>query len=317
MTAVVSGQTRDLAIALRPGLEPEQQRVEAELIRIVQDTANADAQFDALPFTQRGRILSMDYARHLSPSYQTVNERLRFTPSTRNAAAAYAKDRLERILASSSVPAAERRLILMSGGPGSGKTTVIRGLLERELADAHIAFDCTSSNLPTSKRTLARALDAGWIVHLVHVYCPYERAVRRVLERAVREGRYVGLGPGRSMSKISLASQQVFRELRTTMVDVTGLQFLVVDRSGEVGDALPFVPPTAVSPDGPCWHPGVETLMQIECEAINRFVADGGSETIVELALRGMTGRSAVPGDSSGQYFDQLVDRPDEHAQHE
>jgi chloramphenicol 3-O-phosphotransferase len=316
MTVVLAGNTRDLGIALRPGLEPEQQHVEAELIRIVQDTANADAQFDALPFTQGGRIVSMDYARYLSPAYQTVDERLRFTPSTRNAASAYAKDRLERTLASTSIPPAQRRLVLMSGGPGSGKTTMIRRLLERELADAHIVFDCTSSKLETSKRTLARAQQAGWSVHLVYVYCPYERAVRRVLDRAVREGRYVGLGPGRSMSKISLASQQTFHELRTALADVEGLTFLVVDRGApDDGDALPFMPATAVSPDGPCWHPPVETLMQIEREAITRFVADGGSETIVELSLRGMTGRRSVPG--SSQYFDDLVDRPDEHAQHE
>lgn len=297
MTSVPPGKTRDLGIALRPGLEPEQQRVEAELIGIVQDTANADARFDALPFTQGGRIVSMDFARHLSPSYQTVSERLRFTPSTRNAAAAYAKDRLERTLAASSVPLAERQLILMSGGPGSGKTTVIRGLLERELRDARMVFDCTSSNLATSKRTLAHAQEAGWSVHLVHVYCPYERAVRRVLERAARDGRYVGLGPGRSMSRISMASQQVFHELRTTLTDVVGLQFHAVHVGAPQGDALPFVPATAVSPDGPCWHPPVETLLELERDAIARFVADGGSEAIVELALRGMTGRSAVPGE--------------------
>jgi chloramphenicol 3-O-phosphotransferase len=314
MTSAVTGKTRDLGIALRPGLDPEQQRVEAELIRIVQDTVHADAQFDALPFTQSGRVVSMDYARHLSPSYQTVSERLRFTPSTRNAAAAYAKDRLERTLASTSLPPSQRQLILTSGGPGSGKTTVIRALLESEFPDARIVFDCTSSNLATSKRTLARAQEAGWSVHLVYVYCPYERAVRRVLERAARDGRYVGLGRGRSMSKISLASQQVFHELRTTLAEAHSVRFLAVHRGVAEGDALPFIPATAVSPDGPCWHPAAETLLEIEREAIARFVADGGSKTIVELSLRGMTGRM-VPG--SAEHFDELVDRPDEHAQHE
>lgn len=315
MASTVAGKTRDLGIALRPGLDPEQQRVEEELISIVQDTASADAQFDALPFTQGGRIVSMDFARHLSPSYQTVSERMCFTPSTRNAAAAYAKDRLERTLASSSVPPSERQLVLMSGGPGSGKTTIVRGLLERAFPEARIVFDCTSSNLPTSKRTLTAAQKAGWSVHLVHVYCPYERAVRRVLERAAHEGRYVGLGPGRSMSKISLASQQVFHELRTTLADVDGLRFLAIDLAASNGDALPFTPANAVSPDGPCWHPAVDRLLQIERDAIARFVADGGSEAIVDLSLRGMTGRSSVPG--SSEQFDHLVDRPDEHAQRE
>lgn len=111
-----------LRIVPRPGLSPEQRAVERELVAIVQDHARADALYNALPMTRggplfvfvpcgwwcwcshsrlvvvAGRLLSMDHARHLSPQYETLAQRLANTPATRNAAAAYVKNRLRRAL---------------------------------------------------------------------------------------------------------------------------------------------------------------------------------------------------------------------------
>lgn len=85
------------------------------------------------------QMLSMDHARHLSPNYGTVAERLVNTPATRNAAAAYVKNRLRRALEAGGLRLPHllcfvvlmallgegSRLILGSGGPGSGKTTLM------------------------------------------------------------------------------------------------------------------------------------------------------------------------------------------------
>jgi hypothetical protein len=127
-------------------------------------------------------------------------------------------------------------LLLGSGGPGSGKTTLISRLLDGEwdgrFANATLVFDCTLSHFEVlglwcdalffsadatgkaSARTLEVFLSHRWKVDVVHVYRKYERAVKGVLDRAAKEGRYVGLGPGRSMSTISTAAQDVFWRLQ-------------------------------------------------------------------------------------------------------
>lgn len=166
-----------LRIARRPGLSAPQREVEAGLVEIVQNATLADALYDALPETNGGRMLSMDHARFLSPHYHTEEERLKFTPATRNAAAAYVKDRLQRALKKPGTG----RLLLTSGGPGSGKTSLITSLVDGAWQGAFtnvtLVLDCTLSNYAAGSNTISVFLKAGWRVDVVHVYRPYGAAV--------------------------------------------------------------------------------------------------------------------------------------------
>ncbi len=284
-----------LRIARRPGLTAEQRGVEEELVHIVQDAARADAQYDALPFTRGGRLLSMDHARYLSPQYATAAQRLVNTPATRNAAAAYVKNRLRRAL-EKGPPGS--RLLLGSGGPGSGKTTLIARLLDGEwegrFANATLVFDCTLSHLGASSRTLDVFLAHGWAVDVVHVYRPYSGAVRGVLDRAGKEGRYVGLGPGRSMSSISHASQDVFYKLHEAYGARASFFVFSASTPGRVIRQLAV---ESIGPQGSHRHEP-EQLVAIENRVIAEFLAGGGSPKIVHVSLHGMTGTARLPNSS-------------------
>jgi len=76
----------------RTNIAPDQSAVEQRLIDLVQDTARADAAFNAIPDTEGGRIVGTDVARFLAPEYATREGRLRHTISTAKPASAYADD---------------------------------------------------------------------------------------------------------------------------------------------------------------------------------------------------------------------------------
>ena len=152
-----------------------------------------------------------------------------------------------------------------------------------------LSFFVLSKNaFKASARTLEVFLSHRWKVDVVHVFRPYERAVRGVLDRAAKEGRYVGLGPGRSMSVISCAAQDVFWQLSQRFAGRAN--FFVFRTVGEER-RLEQLPIESLAPGGEARHPEGEALWAAERAAMASFLAGGGSPRIINVSLHGMTGR--------------------------
>jgi hypothetical protein len=276
---IPAGAEVDLRIPRRPGLSAVQRGVESELGALVQRTSLVDPLYDGLRGTSGGKVLGMDYVRSLSPSY--VERPVLFTPATRNPAAKYVKHRLHRALATRRGGA----LLMTSGGSASGKSTALAGLLAPHAAEAHVILDCTLSKEETARQTIEQAVATGWRVVIAHVHRPYDLSVGGMLARAEERGRYVGLGPGRSMSRLHADARVTF--LRLLEAYGGKVSFLVVDNSGA---AAKYADVGDVRPGGPLALPETPELLAIEQRAAHAFVAAGGSEQMVSLCLRGATG---------------------------
>ena len=128
-------------------------------------------------------------------------------------------------------------------------------------SEANLVFDCTLSNFAASSRTLDVFLAHKWRIDVVHVYRPYKAAVKSVLERGQKEGRYVGLGPGRSMSTISCAAQDVFSQLYAKYKG--RVNFFVFRAPSKTGQ-IELLAPEVLAPGGTHKHGAPETLMAAE-----------------------------------------------------
>jgi hypothetical protein len=286
---IPAGAEVDLRIPRRPGLSAVQRSVESELGALVQRTSVVDPLYDALRATSGGKILGMDHVRSLSPSY--VERPVLFTPATRNPAAKYVKHRLHRALSARRGGA----LLMTSGGSASGKSTALSGLLAAHAEEAHVILDCTLSKEETARQTIEQAMASGWRVVIAHVHRPYALSVGGMLARAEERGRYVGLGPGRSMSRLHADARATFLRLLEAYAGKANgkgngdaaVRFVVVDNSG----VAPIYAEVAdVQPGGRLSLPETPELLAIEARAAQAFVAAGGSERMVSLCLRGATG---------------------------
>ncbi len=144
----------------------------------------ADAAYNALPAAKKGKIISVDTARFLAPEFRSWSGRIRHTPSTGNPAGAYAHDRMLREL--SRERTGTKRLLITAGGAGSGKTSQLAGLT----AVADLVFDNQFKDFVRARTLLRASLQHGWKPEVVYVYRPLQDAVRAVIDRSQRTGRW-------------------------------------------------------------------------------------------------------------------------------
>ncbi len=96
----------------------------------------------------------------------------------------------------------------------------------------------------------------------------------------------MGLGPGRSMSTISHASQDVFFRLYEAY---GGRARFFVFSASTPGRVIRQLSVESIGPAGSHRHDAAE-LVAIEQRVIAEFLAGGGSPKIVHVSLHGMTG---------------------------
>jgi hypothetical protein len=147
----------------------------------------ADAAYDALPASKKGRIVSVDTARLLAPEFRSWSGRIRHTPSTGSPAGAYAHDRMMRELARPRT--GSKRLLITAGGAGSGKTSQLKA----QTSIAELVFDNQFKNLARARQILSLAVKHGWETDVVYVHRPFGDVVRAVIERSQRTGRWNAL----------------------------------------------------------------------------------------------------------------------------
>jgi hypothetical protein len=164
----------------------EQQIRRLRFQALIADISAADAQYDALPDTREGRIISTDFARFLDDGYRVhLPGTLRDIAPSWEDAWRYAQDRLEREIRQRK---GRKLLRIMAGGWAAGKTYALQ-----RTAPADLSWDGTLAHTEWARRMIKLALSHGWRVHLAYVQRPVELACWGALQRGVDEGRMVPL----------------------------------------------------------------------------------------------------------------------------
>ncbi len=164
----------------------EQQVRRLRFQALIADISAADAQYDALPETSEGQIISTDFARYLDDGYRIhLPGTLRDIAPSWDDAWRYAQNRLEREICRR---AGRKLLRLMAGGWAAGKTYALQ-----RAAPADLSWDGTLANTEWARRMIKLALSHGWRVHLAYVQRPVELACWGALQRGIDEGRMVPL----------------------------------------------------------------------------------------------------------------------------
>ena len=135
-------------------------------------------------------VLDRNNAQELSPDYAaSLESRQRWSVATLAPAGAFIDWLYAKLLAE--LPE-ESLIAFNAGGQGSGKTTATR--LAEDKRRAAVLMDGTLQDEQRSREHIQAALQAGHLVQVRFVYCPWELAVVNILRRGAEEtGRIVPL----------------------------------------------------------------------------------------------------------------------------
>ncbi|XVJ58230.1 MAG: hypothetical protein HEQ23_02055 [Tepidisphaera sp.] len=204
-----------------PGKLASDQRAVFERLKAILSGPEADKRYNAIPESRKGKLISVDVARLVSPEFQTWDAKVRHTPSTVNPAGAYAHDRLLREL--SKPPANKsgtKRLVVTAGGAGSGKTSLLA--LTTDPVQADLIFDNQLRDFARAKQILETAAKHGWETEFWYVHRPFADTVRAVIERSQRTGRWNMLA---DLPRTHIEAQATIVRLRREFYETPGIKF--------------------------------------------------------------------------------------------
>ena len=173
------------------GLDPEERAVEQKFAaELAADLDAAARRYQALFHN----VLDRNSAQELSPEYAGTGpddrtSRTRWSVATLGVAGGFIDWLYPRRIASL---APESLIAFNAGGQGSGKTLATRQAeIERQ---ADLVMDGTLQDEERSAGQIVAALEAGHVVQIRFIYCPWENAVINILRRAYEgSGRVVPL----------------------------------------------------------------------------------------------------------------------------
>lgn len=216
-----------LGVVPVPDLPEDERAKERQLTELVQ-SPGANEQYDALPLTFGGLVINIDLYRELLPEYRLSElgqataavraNRTKYTAATYAAAKAASLDRFRRAAATA------RRVVLLGGGPASGKTLTLRALIGALDPAETVVYDTSLTDYATAKREIEAGLAHGAQVDVVWIYSPFARAIDGMITRAVAEGRYLTL---RRMVDLHRGSRETIQALINQTVGISGLTIRV------------------------------------------------------------------------------------------
>ena len=170
-------------------LTPAQREVEARFAVQIE----ADLEYFIEKYRRHyGNVLNTDNARELCADYrESRKSRAIHSASVQGPASTLVKAVWRKMLSEEQTPE-EDAVLFLAGGGGSGKTTATEAPGVREFkVQAQIIFDTTMASTSSSIRKIDDALGAGKRVAVIYIHRPIEKAIKGVVERAVKEGRVV------------------------------------------------------------------------------------------------------------------------------
>jgi hypothetical protein len=216
-----------------PDLPAVERTMERQLVDIVQKS-NADQLYNAIDLTYHGLVIDIDLYRELLPIYRadvkgyykgfTRGRRAHYKVSTNAPAKAAAEDRFRREAAHA------RRIIVMAGGPASGKSLALRGMIEHIDPSNTIVYENTLADPAAAEHMVIKAVNQGSQIAIIWVYMPFRTAVDGMIRRAFDDGRCVTL---KNMVDLHLASRATFLHL---IRQCSGMPLVRLRALGNFGD---------------------------------------------------------------------------------
>ncbi len=164
--------------------DPKSYAAEKEFKDILANQEDADRVYDSLSESKGGKILNPDIFREIYSGYRTKIGRIENTIATGAPASAAFRDRLWREIAN---PQGRRKLVFTAGGPGAGKTILVKKALAE---NADLIADSTLRDTRWAKDTIALAVKRGWDVEILYIQRPIEEVTMGVIQRADETGRW-------------------------------------------------------------------------------------------------------------------------------
>lgn len=207
-----------------PGLTDVQRTAETDLAHIL-SKPDAVEKYAALPHVEGGKILDVDEARALSPDYNQDSEsQLLHTLSTHKPAAAWIRQRFADMLSEPTNPEDPGHVLFMSGGGGSGKSTIRKGLLSDVAANSEIILDGTFQKESAARDNIEAVLKSGRDLTVSYVHRPFESAMASVKSRFESHGggRWV---PPEALANDHVMAQQTFLNMAEQYKDDPRVEF--------------------------------------------------------------------------------------------
>ena len=219
-----------IQVAPLDGLSDADAAVQARAIRAVE--ANPDELVQRYE-ARFGKVVGADHAKTLfGEDYTDPESRTRHTQAVHQPSSALAHHIFE-----TRMQAAQPGdlMLMLSGGPGSGKTSSIRNI--PELPDvAHTIYDSNLTRRDGATRDIEAALDANLDVGIVHVLRDPVVAFRDgVVPRAETQGRIVTIA---QHVRNHGQARETFRALQKQYADNDRVGFTVIDNRGSAPEVV-------------------------------------------------------------------------------
>lgn len=155
---------------------------------------------------KNGTILDTDRAKELFPVYsKNLQSQARWSSAVYKPASEFIDKFYTELLQVEAEERPSNLILFLAGGPGSGKSTFVVNNPATE--NAYLILDGTLSDFDRASDNIYEALFENYEVHVIHVYRPFDEAVKGVIERglSIKSGRVVPL---------SVVAEKHFRSAR-------------------------------------------------------------------------------------------------------